>query len=146
VIRLEITKSGKRREVPFGTRVDEVLARRHKASGGHGKVFPHGRWDTYRSAFERAVEIAKIDDFHFHDLRHTFASWLVMAGRPIAEVKELLGHATLAMTMRYAHLAPERLRAAVEVLDGIQLGAPAAPSAPDAVATPSRKRRSKARR
>jgi integrase len=132
VIRLEITKSGKRREVPFGTKVDEVFARRQQASG---RVFPHSRWDTYRSAFERAVEIAKIDDFHFHDLRHTFASWLVMAGRPVVEVKDLLGHATLAMTMRYAHLAPERLRAAVEVLDGIQLDAP-----PPPVAAPKKKR------
>jgi integrase len=124
VMRLEITKSGKRREVPYPGKVEEVLARRAKA-GASGLVFPRVRWDSYRTAFENAVAAAQLDDFRWHDLRHTYASWLVQAGRPIAEVRDLLGHATLAMTMKYAHLAPEHLRAAVSVLDDIQLGAPA---------------------
>jgi integrase len=125
VIRLEVTKSGKRREIPFGTKVDAVLSRRAHA-GTVGRVFPKASWDAYRTAFESAVAAAGIDDFKWHDLRHTYASWLVMAGRPLIEVKELLGHATIAMTMRYAHLAPERLRTAVAVLDEIELGAPVA--------------------
>jgi integrase len=119
VIRLELTKSGKRREVPFGRDVDAVLARRQQAST---RVFQRASWEAYRYAFESAVVAAKIDDFRFHDLRHTYASWLVQAGRPLAEVQALLGHRTLAMTNRYSHLAPENLRIAVSALDGV-LGA-----------------------
>jgi integrase len=68
------------------------------------------RTRSIRTAFENAVEEAQLDDFHFHDTRHHFASWFVMRGGSIAALKEILGHATLAMTMRYAHLAPEHLR------------------------------------
>ena len=64
-------------------------------------------------AFARAVEDARIDNFRFHDLRHTFASWLVMRGRSLKEVQELLGHSSLTMTMRYAHLAPNYIRGEV---------------------------------
>ena len=60
---------------------------------------------------------AEITDFHPHDLRHTCAAWLVTAGVPLPEVRDLLGHSTIQMTERYAHLAPENVRAAVNVLD-----------------------------
>jgi len=53
----------------------------------------------------------------FHTLRHTFASWLMQRGRTLLEVKDALRHQTVAMTVRYAHLAPDHLRAAVAVLD-----------------------------
>jgi|SRR5438094_6620295 len=59
------------------------------------------------------------EDLRFHDLRHTFASWLVQRGRTLREVQEALGHQTITMTMRYSHLAPDHLRAAVAVLDGV---------------------------
>ena len=59
---------------------------------------------------------AGIEDFHIHDLRHTFASWLVMNGTPLFEVSKLLRHASIQMTERYAHLAPDHLHDAVDNL------------------------------
>lgn len=59
-----------------------------------------------------------ITDFRPHDLRHACAAWLVQAGVPLAEIRELLRHTTVQMTEKYAHLAPENVRAAVAVLDG----------------------------
>jgi integrase len=86
-----------------------------------GPVFRNRTGQPYRdpdSAFDTAVRRAGITDFTFHDLRHTFASRLVMAGVDLATVKELMGHKHIAMTLRYAHLAPGHKRAAVEVLSG----------------------------
>ena len=64
---------------------------------------------------------AKLTDLHWHDLRHTFASW-VQQGATLQEVKELLGHGSLAMVMLYAHLSPVHLRHAVARLDGALAG------------------------
>jgi Phage integrase family len=68
------------------------------------------RTRSIRTAFENAVEEARIDSLHFHDLRHHFASWFVMRGGTLPALQKLLGHADLKMTLRYAHLAPEYLR------------------------------------
>ena len=59
---------------------------------------------------------AKVENFHWHDLRYTFASRLVMAGIDLYAVKELLGHNSIEMTERYAHLDPSYLKQAVEAL------------------------------
>ncbi len=69
------------------------------------------------AAFARACVVGKIDAFRFHDLRHTCASWLVMRGRNLKEVQELVGHREFKMTLRYAHLSPDRLRDAVASLE-----------------------------
>jgi len=75
-------------------------------------------YNEVKKGFNRVVKYAGIKDFHFHDLRHTFASWLVMGGTDLATVKELLGHKSINMTMRYAHLAPDHKEKAIKVLDG----------------------------
>ena len=118
VIRLELTKSGHRREVPLSSNADAVLARRWRPEA-KGYVFGSRNWNSFRSAWEAALDAAGIQSFRFHDLRHTFASWLVQRGRTLKEVQEALGHQTISMTMRYSHLAPDHLRAAVAVLDGV---------------------------
>jgi site-specific recombinase XerD len=56
-------------------------------------------------------------DFHFHDLRHTFASWMVMRGAGLKAVAEILGHSDIATTQRYAHLSESYKKEAVELLD-----------------------------
>jgi integrase len=71
---------------------------------------------TVHDAFKRACIEAEITDFRFHDLRHTFASHLVMAGVDLATVKELLGHVGINMTLRYSHLVPEHKTQAVAKL------------------------------
>jgi integrase len=116
VVLLEITKSGKRREVPLNSEADAVLAHRQEGATG-SLVFPP-RWDGYRRAWRKALEVAKLDGFRFHDLRHTYASWTMQRGASLPALQAILGHATLAMTMRYSHLAPAHLRATVALLDG----------------------------
>ncbi|MFC1868057.1 tyrosine-type recombinase/integrase [Thermodesulfobacteriota bacterium] len=70
-------------------------------------------------AFKSALERAGIEDFKFHDLRHTFASHMVMRGASLKEVQEILGHKTMTMTLRYAHLSQEHKKKAVNLLNGL---------------------------
>ena len=72
---------------------------------------------NFHNAFNRAVERAGITDFRFHDARHTFASTLVRNGADIRMVQELIGHQSLAMTMKYTHVDPKRRTQAVRMLD-----------------------------
>ena len=121
-ILLDVTKNGERREVPINATVKDAL---------HGLIrrldIPYVFYDPrsgkpfldVKRSFHSACKKAKINNFHFHDLRHTFASHLVMAGVDLTTVKELLGHKTLTMTLRYAHLAPSHKVNAVGILDRV---------------------------
>lgn len=82
-----------------------------------GRVF-----DTrqFRTRWERAVKTAELDDFRFHDLRHTFASWARMAGADLADICEALGHSDVSVMMRYAHIEPINHRTAFDrVSEGV---------------------------
>ena len=87
-----------------------------------GYIFhgPDGRplKDCQRS-FRTALKKAGIKDFHFHDLRHTSASWMVMKGASMKAVQEHLGHSNLSMTERYSHLSPAFQKSEVERLNGV---------------------------
>ena len=69
--------------------------------------------------FNSVLKRAGISDFRFHDLRHTFASHFVMRGGSLKDLQEILGHKTMAMTLRYAHLSKEHKRKAVNLLNGL---------------------------
>jgi integrase len=112
-------KSGKTRHVPLNSSAVEVLKRWRKQSEQKGLVFPNpagGQLKSIKTAWGKLMKDAKIKDFRFHDLRHDFASRLVMNGVDLYRVKELLGHGSIEVTQRYAHLAPHTLAEAVEVL------------------------------
>ena len=70
-----------------------------------------------RSAWSFALEKAKVEDFRFHDLRHTAASYLAMNGATLAEIAEILGHKTFQMVKRYAHLSEAHTASIVEKMN-----------------------------
>ncbi len=78
--------------------------------------------DNLHKSWRKISRHADIQKFRWHDLRHTFASWLVMKSVDFNTVRELLGHSELKMTLRYAHLAPEHKAVAVEKLEGQIVG------------------------
>jgi len=135
VIRLEgsDTKNGKPRRVPLNQQaLKAVLTReRYRAANCPESLWVFCRKSGKRnisiqSSWEAVVQEVGLEDFHFHDLRHTCGSWLVQSGVPLADVKEVLGHSTIRMTERYAHNAPENCRAAVDRLDALSQNGPSA--------------------
>ncbi|MGA0587256.1 phage integrase [Dyella sp. KRB-257] len=113
-VRAGYAKSGKARHIPLNSEAVAVLER-WKKQQPEGRLF---NLICTAKAWGRLMEKAGLEDFRFHDLRHTFASKLVMAGVDLNTVRELLGHGDIKMTLRYAHLAPEHKAAAVEMLVG----------------------------
>lgn len=119
--RIPKTKSGKVRHVPLSIGALKLLQElKEKSDPAIAHLFANPRtglpfvsifysWDTARTE-------AGLPELRIHDLRHSFASFLVNAGRSLYEVQELLGHADIRTTSRYAHLSRERLREAVEVV------------------------------
>jgi hypothetical protein len=109
-------KNGESRSVPMNDLLTTTLQGVRINSKAIGPVFLNRNGEPYRSfrtAFERAVRKAAIPDFTFHDLGHTFASRLVMAGVDLPTVKELMGHKNITMTLRYTHLSSDHKRTAV---------------------------------
>lgn len=115
----ETAKSGSTRHIPLNAEVVDVLKKWQSQSAGSGFVFPGKegtRLDNIDRSWGNVLKRAKITDFRWHDLRHHFASRLVMAGVDLNTVRELLGHSDIKMTLRYAHLAPEHKADAVAKL------------------------------
>jgi len=113
------SKNGHRRSIPLNEVARKALEKLRAQQDGSGYVVPgtaRGRERDWQRWFEAAVKKADIGRFVWHDLRHCFASRLVMAGVDLRTVAELLGHRTLQMVMRYAHLAPGHVRQAVDRL------------------------------
>jgi integrase len=120
-------KKGRTRYVPMNPVALAAFLKLHQASHGNARVFDI---EKPRHWFERAIAKAGITDFHWHDLRHTFASRLTMLGVPLKQVQELMGHTSIAMTARYSHLAPAFAGDAVARLAGF--GKPAEAGPPEA--------------
>ena len=112
-------KSKKTRHVPLNDEAFEVVSAWKSQAPDKGYVFPSAdgeRMDNVQTSWENLAKAAKLLGFRFHDLRHTFASKLVMAGVDLNTVRELLGHSDIKMTLRYAHLAPQHKADAVAKL------------------------------
>jgi integrase len=111
MVTLEETKNGEGRHVFLNDTALEVL--RSLLARLDGRLFPFKDEHCVSRAFRRAVELAGIEDFRLHDLRHIFASYQAMAGVHGRGLQALLGHKDLRMTMRYSHLSDAYLREAV---------------------------------
>jgi integrase len=113
------TKNYEVRTIPMNETLADVL-RKIPRRLDSSYVFQRKGGEKFRkmrTGFENAVKRAGIPHVRFHDLRHTFASHLVMGGVDIRTVQELMGHKDIRMTMRYAHLAPGHMKNAVRILD-----------------------------
>ena len=114
------TKNEEPNHVPLNDAAVAALRVVHDRGEARGRVFHSVRTgeplENGRHWFEDAVKEAEIKNFRWHDLRHTFASRLRMKGAPLEDIADLLGHKSLMMTRRYAHLGPNKLHAVVSLL------------------------------
>jgi integrase len=120
VLTVPRSKHGEKRRVYLNDMAVAAFRLLWTFSQGKGKVFAHlynsQKTTGAREWFEQALSDAGIVNFHWHDLRHTFASRLVMKGVDIRTVQELMGHKTIQVTVRYSHLAPQHQLEAVQRL------------------------------
>ena len=125
VIVLQHTKNGERLGLPMNEPVKNLLIELNKVRHINCDYVFHdatGNRFSRRAiglSFKRTCQKVGIQDFRFHDLRHTAASWMVQNGVDLYIVQRILGHKTAAMTQRYAHLAPDNLKAGMNSLNGI---------------------------
>jgi integrase len=113
------TKNRNARSVPMTTRIREIVMRRIEVTPKGEKLFPFNKAWLERAWARVRVKMGKKDDKKFipYTLRHTFGSRLIQRGVPLAEVQKLMGHKTIQMTLKYAHLAPGNLEEAIDVLE-----------------------------
>ena len=139
LIYLEKTKNGEARQVPINNDLAEVFKRVRKTQGPFlqevkkggekpvryvftykaGEETPAKSMKRVDRSFKAALTRAGIENFRFHDLRHTFASHFIMRGGNLKELQEILGHKDITMTMRYSHLSQEHKKKAVNLLNGL---------------------------
>lgn len=112
-ILLTETKSSEERTIFMNETVKATLSGLERRDG---LIFPV-MVGAMKKDYGEALKKAKMKDFTFHDLRHTFASNLAMQGVELNDIRELLGHKTIARTLRYAHLSPAHKSKAVTILD-----------------------------
>jgi len=115
------TKNGDQRQIPINETVKNIFfrVRKNPDSPYVFNSFDGKPFNDIKKSFYTALEKSGIKEFRFHDLRHTFASQLVMSGVDLNTVRELLGHKSMAMTLRYAHLSCDHKKRAVKALDAI---------------------------
>lgn len=121
-IYLHKTKTDEARQIPINDALEAMFKRIRKEQHLTSKyVFMYlGKpVDDVKGSFNTAIKKAGIVDFTFRDLRHTFASQLIMKGGTLKDIQELLGHSTMTMTLRYAHLTQEHKKKAVNLLNGL---------------------------
>lgn len=120
VVPAAYSKSGRTISIPLNAKALSLLRMRKPSSTGRVFLWRGKPMDDANGAtFKRAASIAGVPWLRWHDLRHTWASWLVQRGVPLQAVQELGGWASLAMVQRYAHLDPGTLRAYIEQGQGI---------------------------
>ncbi|WP_215882360.1 tyrosine-type recombinase/integrase [Acidithiobacillus thiooxidans] len=130
-LQLEETKNGSRRALHLVGPVLEMLKERAKVRRiDTGLLFPSRvnpkQPVDLRTPWENALKAAGVEGFHWHDLRHTFASMAAMNGASLPELAALLGHKTLAMVQRYAHLSPQHTASLAERVASKMMGGGAA--------------------
>jgi len=141
------SKNGQPRHVPMDSTVRTLLSS-YIPTPGSSHVFPSasgGRLSTVQKAFRNARTRAGMPDLHFHDLRHTFASHWVMSGGDLYVLKDILGHKSISMTQRYAHLSPAYKRTMVDSMEKMWKK-PAEPAAAERQAQGAQRRVSRHKR
>ena len=121
-IYLHETKPKEARQIPVNDALEimfKEIRKKQYLTSEYVFTYQGKHVDDVKGSFYTVVKKAGIIDFRFNDLRHTFASQLIMKGGTLKDVQELLGHSTMTMTLRYAHLTQEHKRKAVNLLNGL---------------------------